>query len=121
MNKKERTASLNEAKVLSSLSHPNVINYVDNFLSRKTEHLCIVIEFAEGGLLNAFIAVGFAKALTYPRNRMASSTLPNNLFNPKKYVQYRKGYERHHHHVSSSRGSNAVSGFDSMYILRGLS
>jgi serine/threonine protein kinase len=52
MNKKERTASLSEAKVLSSLSHPNVINYVDSFLSRKTEHLCIVMEFAEGGDLS---------------------------------------------------------------------
>ena len=49
MNKKERTASLNEAKVLSCLSHPNVIHYIDSFLSRKTEHLCIVMEWAEGG------------------------------------------------------------------------
>lgn len=52
MNKKERTASLNEAKVLSSLNHLNVIKYVDSFLSRKTEHLCIVMEFAEGGDLS---------------------------------------------------------------------
>eukprot|EP00668_Euglena_longa_P005351 GGOE01006311.1.p1 GENE.GGOE01006311.1~~GGOE01006311.1.p1 ORF type:complete len:524 (-),score=75.84 GGOE01006311.1:1047-2618(-) len=49
MNKKERTASLNEAKVLSFLKHPNIIRYADSFLSRKTEHLCIVMEFAEGG------------------------------------------------------------------------
>jgi len=52
MNKKERAASLNEAKVLSSLTHPNVIKYVDSFLSRKTEHLCIVMEYAEGGDLS---------------------------------------------------------------------
>jgi serine/threonine protein kinase len=52
MNKKERTSSLNEAKVLSSLTHLNVINYVDSFLSRKTEHLCIVMEYAEGGDLS---------------------------------------------------------------------
>eukprot|EP01006_Ploeotia_vitrea_P007341 TRINITY_DN16755_c0_g1_i1.p1 TRINITY_DN16755_c0_g1~~TRINITY_DN16755_c0_g1_i1.p1 ORF type:complete len:604 (+),score=30.10 TRINITY_DN16755_c0_g1_i1:85-1896(+) len=55
MGKKERTASLNEAKVLSSLRHPNVINYVDSFLDRKTEHLCIVMEHAEGGDLSAKI------------------------------------------------------------------
>eukprot|EP00906_Rhabdomonas_costata_P011773 RCo016753 len=52
MNKKERTASLNEAKVLSSMNHLNVIKYIDSFLSRKTEHLCIVMEFAEGGDLS---------------------------------------------------------------------
>ena len=49
MTSKERTASLNEARVLSSLDHPNVIKYHDSFLSRKTEHLCIVMEYAEGG------------------------------------------------------------------------
>eukprot|EP00667_Euglena_gracilis_P006781 EG_transcript_6852 len=52
MNKRERTASLNEAKVLSYLKHPNVIRYADSFLSRKTEHLCIVMEYAEGGDLS---------------------------------------------------------------------
>jgi serine/threonine protein kinase len=49
LNKKERAQSLNEAKVLSVLRHPNVINYVDSFLARKTDHLCIVMEYADGG------------------------------------------------------------------------
>lgn len=49
LNKKERQQSLNEAKVLSSLRHPNVINYIDSFLARKSDHLCIVMEFADGG------------------------------------------------------------------------
>lgn len=53
MNKKERTASLHEAKVLSSLNHPNVIRYVDSFLSKKGDQLCIVMEWAEGGDLAA--------------------------------------------------------------------
>mmetsp|Transcript_132070 Transcript_132070/g.228937 ORF Transcript_132070/g.228937 Transcript_132070/m.228937 type:complete len:449 (-) Transcript_132070:1234-2580(-) len=53
MNKKERTASLHEAKVLSSLNHPNVIRYVDSFLSPKHDQLCIVMEWAEGGDLSA--------------------------------------------------------------------
>jgi serine/threonine protein kinase len=52
LNKKERQQSLNEAKVLSSLRHPNVINYVDSFLARKSDHLCIVMEFADGGDLS---------------------------------------------------------------------
>ena len=52
LNKKERQQSLNEAKLLSSLRHPNVINYVDSFLARKSDHLCIVMEFADGGDLS---------------------------------------------------------------------
>ena len=55
LNKKERQQSLNEAKVLSSLRHPNVINYVDSFLARKSDHLCIVMEFADGGDLSGKI------------------------------------------------------------------
>lgn len=52
LNKKERQQSLNEAKLLSSVRHPNVINYVDSFLARKSDHLCIVMEFADGGDLS---------------------------------------------------------------------
>jgi len=64
MNKRERTSSLNEAKVLSSLTHPNVIRYVDSFLSRKTEHLCIVMEFAEGGDLANRIKLQYGRPFT---------------------------------------------------------
>eukprot|EP00744_Colponema_vietnamica_P008063 GILI01011526.1.p1 GENE.GILI01011526.1~~GILI01011526.1.p1 ORF type:complete len:529 (+),score=93.61 GILI01011526.1:80-1666(+) len=49
LNKKERQQSLNEAKVLSALRHPNIINYVDSFLAKKSDHLCIVMEFADNG------------------------------------------------------------------------
>ena len=49
MNKKERRQALNEAKLLSSLRHPNIINYVDSFLARRSDHLCIVMEHADAG------------------------------------------------------------------------
>eukprot|EP00756_Hemistasia_phaeocysticola_P037433 Hpha_TRINITY_DN16696_c1_g1::TRINITY_DN16696_c1_g1_i1::g.179550::m.179550/K08857/NEK1_4_5; NIMA (never in mitosis gene a)-related kinase 1/4/5 len=49
MSKKERQQALNEARVLSALKHPNIINYVDSFLAKRTDHLCIVMEYAEGG------------------------------------------------------------------------
>lgn len=49
MSKKERQQALNEARVLSALKHPNIINYVDSFLARRSDHLCIVMEYAEGG------------------------------------------------------------------------
>lgn len=55
MNKKERQQSLNEARVLSSLRHPNIINYVDSFLAKKSDHLCIVMEFADGGDISSRI------------------------------------------------------------------
>eukprot|EP01063_Lacrimia_lanifica_P026141 TRINITY_DN3471_c0_g1_i1.p1 TRINITY_DN3471_c0_g1~~TRINITY_DN3471_c0_g1_i1.p1 ORF type:complete len:589 (+),score=214.98 TRINITY_DN3471_c0_g1_i1:212-1978(+) len=49
MAKRERKQALNEARVLSSLRHPNIINYVDSFLARRSDHLCIVMEYAEAG------------------------------------------------------------------------
>eukprot|EP00755_Sulcionema_specki_P019960 Sspe_Gene.70770::Locus_41812_Transcript_1_1_Confidence_1.000_Length_1695::g.70770::m.70770/K08857/NEK1_4_5; NIMA (never in mitosis gene a)-related kinase 1/4/5 len=55
MSKKERQQALNEARVLSSLKHPNIINYVDSFLARPSDHLCIVMEYAEGGDISARI------------------------------------------------------------------
>ncbi|KAH9597873.1 Protein kinase domain [Trypanosoma melophagium] len=55
MNRKERQQSLNEAHVLSSLRHPNIINYVDSFISRRSDHLCIVMEFADSGDLSSRI------------------------------------------------------------------
>ncbi|EKF98472.1 serine/threonine protein kinase, putative,protein kinase, putative [Trypanosoma cruzi] len=55
MSKKERQQSLNEAHLLSSLRHPNIINYVDSFLLKKSDHLCIVMEFADSGDLSARI------------------------------------------------------------------
>jgi serine/threonine protein kinase len=53
LSKKDRQQSLNEARVLSSLRHPNIINYVDSFLARRSDSLCIVMEFAEGGDLSS--------------------------------------------------------------------
>ncbi|KAL3868352.1 hypothetical protein ACJMK2_041166 [Sinanodonta woodiana] len=49
MTKEERQAALNEVKVLSMLSHPNIIEYYENFLEDKA--LMIVMEYAEGGTL----------------------------------------------------------------------
>ena len=49
MTKDERLAALNEVKVLSMLSHPNIIEYYENFLEDKA--LMIVMEYAQGQLL----------------------------------------------------------------------
>ncbi|KAG8345730.1 putative protein kinase [Trypanosoma vivax] len=55
MNKKERQQSLNEALLLKSLHHPNVIHYVDSFLSNRSDHICIVMEYADSGDLSSRI------------------------------------------------------------------
>jgi NIMA (never in mitosis gene a)-related kinase len=68
LNKKERQQSLNEAKLLSSLRHPNVINYVDSFLARKSDHLCIVMEFADGGDLSN--KVKNAHGVNFPQDQI---------------------------------------------------
>ncbi|XP_060602360.1 serine/threonine-protein kinase Nek8-like [Ruditapes philippinarum] len=49
MTKDERQSALNEVKVLSMLSHPNIIEYYENFLEDKA--LMIVMEYAQGGTL----------------------------------------------------------------------
>nr|CCC91469.1 putative protein kinase [Trypanosoma congolense IL3000] len=55
MNRKERQQSLNEAHVLKSLQHPNIINYVDSFLANRSNYVCIVMEYADGGDLSSRI------------------------------------------------------------------
>ncbi|XP_052774404.1 serine/threonine-protein kinase Nek8-like isoform X1 [Mya arenaria] len=53
MTKEERQAALNEVIVLSMLSHPNIIEYYENFLEDKA--LMIVMEYAHGGTLLDFL------------------------------------------------------------------
>lgn len=51
---KQRSEALREVEVLKSLCHPNVIAYDDAFLA--DSRLCIIMEYADGGDLNAAIA-----------------------------------------------------------------
>ncbi|XP_043820266.1 serine/threonine-protein kinase Nek8 isoform X2 [Dromiciops gliroides] len=53
MTKDERLAAQNECQVLKLLSHPNVIEYYENFLEDKA--LMIAMEYAPGGTLAEFI------------------------------------------------------------------
>ncbi|XP_062485844.1 serine/threonine-protein kinase Nek8 isoform X3 [Pezoporus occidentalis] len=53
MSKDERLAAQNECQVLKLLSHPNVIEYYENFLEDKA--LMIAMEYAPGGTLAEFI------------------------------------------------------------------
>ncbi|XP_050042217.1 serine/threonine-protein kinase Nek8 [Dermacentor andersoni] len=53
MSKEEKEGSLNEAKVLAMLHHPNIIAYYDSFLEEKS--LAIVMEYAPGGNLYDYL------------------------------------------------------------------
>ena len=47
--KKEREATKIEVELLKRLNHPNIVRYVDSFLSRNNESLCIAMEYCDGG------------------------------------------------------------------------
>ncbi len=47
--KKEREATKLEVDLLRRLKHPNIVQYIDSFLSRNNESLCIAMEYCDGG------------------------------------------------------------------------
>eukprot|EP01035_Chromulina_nebulosa_P019219 gene19219-25070_t len=47
--KKEREATKMEVDLLRRLHHPNIVRYVDSFLSKNNETLCICMEYCDGG------------------------------------------------------------------------
>ena len=49
LSAKEKENALNEVRILASINHPNVIGYKEAFFEDQTGHLCIVMEFADGG------------------------------------------------------------------------
>ena len=55
LSAKEKENALNEVRILASVNHPNVIGYKEAFFDEPSGALCIVMEFAEGGDLQAKI------------------------------------------------------------------
>jgi len=55
LNAKEKENSLNEVRILASVSHPNVVSYIDAFYDDSSSTLCIVMEFADDGDLESKI------------------------------------------------------------------
>ncbi len=47
--KKEREATKMEVDLLRKLHHPNIVRYVDSFLSKNASELCICMEYCDGG------------------------------------------------------------------------
>ena len=46
--KKEREATKVEVDLLRRLNHPNIVRYIDSFLSKNKESLCICMEYCDG-------------------------------------------------------------------------
>ena len=60
LDTKARAEAEQEAKLLARLRHPNIVGYVESFTQRKTARgdgptLCIVMEFCDGGDLEAHL------------------------------------------------------------------
>ena len=49
LNEKELANCLNEVRILASISHPNILSYMDSFYDELTNTFCIVTEYLEGG------------------------------------------------------------------------
>jgi non-specific serine/threonine protein kinase/NIMA (never in mitosis gene a)-related kinase len=47
--KKEREATKVEVELLKRLNHPNIVRYIESFLSKNNESLCIAMEYCDGG------------------------------------------------------------------------
>lgn len=44
-----------QVDLLRKLNHPNIVGYKDSFLTPRKDHLCIVMEYCDGGDLSTQI------------------------------------------------------------------
>ena len=65
LSNKEKESSLNEIRILASLSHPNIIGYKEAFFDESTNTLNIVMEFADDGDLEKKIKNNLKKRLNF--------------------------------------------------------
>ena len=55
MSEREKEETLKEAQILEVLNHPNIVTFRE-FYKTKKGHLCIVMDFADGGDIAKLIA-----------------------------------------------------------------
>lgn len=48
MPESEKKETLQEAKILEALSHPNIVTFIEVYKTKKGK-LCIIMDFADGG------------------------------------------------------------------------
>lgn len=49
LTQKEKENSVNEIRILASISNPNVITFKEAFIDEASNYLCLITEFADGG------------------------------------------------------------------------
>jgi NIMA (never in mitosis gene a)-related kinase len=54
MSEYDQKETLQEAKIIEHLQHPNVVRFIEVFRSPKGK-LCIVMDYADGGDLSQFL------------------------------------------------------------------
>ena len=52
MQEKDKNDIIQEAKILESLNHPNIIHFKELIIDNQNEYLHIVMEYADGGDMN---------------------------------------------------------------------
>jgi NIMA (never in mitosis gene a)-related kinase len=57
LNEKEKQNALNEVRLLASINSDFIIKYKEAFFDSKSNTLCIVMEFADGGDLEVTIII----------------------------------------------------------------
>ena len=68
LSDKEKENSLNEIRILASLSHKNIIGYKDAFFDEKSKTLNIVMEFANDGDISSKIKTKLKKKRYFEEN-----------------------------------------------------
>lgn len=70
LNSREKANAVNEVRLLASISHPQVVTYYDSFVDQRSETLCIVMEYADGGDLQERIRQRQAKNTSMPEEEI---------------------------------------------------
>ena len=56
MSSKDKENAINEVRILSSINHPNVVDYKEAFIDNETQTLNLVMQLADGGDLLKMIS-----------------------------------------------------------------
>jgi len=70
--KKERDATKLEVDLLRRLHHPNIVRYIDSFLSKNQDSLCIAMEV---NVHYYFIILSYLNSNLPPRNCLSSTVM----------------------------------------------
>ena len=64
MSEEEIKKTLDEAKILEKLDHPNIIRFIESYVvNGHKKSLCIVMDFADGIFKFILVIVSFSKFL----------------------------------------------------------